>query len=325
MRSIFKTILCLMLACFMVGACFIGCEKADEGDADKPADPPADPDGGKDDAGGGADDGEGEEEEVDKWDEDTPRRSKTYEFLFIGNSYTGNAGGVHTKFSEMATSADYRLNVDSVIQGARNLEEHFANSKAAEGERVDEKLNSKSYDYVIIQEQSHRPITNFESFYRGAKALVEKVRFNGATPILYCTWARHTLSPEYENDITNFPGSGELIVNNEVMTYKLAAAYAAVGAALDVEVVYVGFAFQDIHNNTDIEIYNTKDYYHQNTKGAYLSALTLCCDIFNIKAEEITYDMELSADELAKFKAAADKAAFDAPEIPAEYTVTIPE
>lgn len=318
MKTSIKRILCLILSCLLLSACFIGCEK-DDTTPDLPADPPANTDDGDKDTSEEGDD----EETVDKWDEESPKKIGEYDVLFIGNSYTQNAGGVHTKFLEMATSAGYmNLYIDSVLQGAKNLEEHFANDNASEGVRVNKKLAAKQYDYVVIQEQSHRAITDPESFYRGVRALVEKVRENGATPILYCTWARHTLSPQYKDDIPNFPGSGALIVNNDVMTYKLAAAYEFIGAELDVEVVHVGFAFHDIHNNTDIEIYNTNDYYHQNTKGAYLSALTLFCDIFNVKAEEVTYDMELSADELAKFKAAANKAAFDAPEIPAEYVIT---
>ena len=78
----------------------------------------------------------------------------------------------------------------------------------------------------------------------------------------------------------------------------------------------------DIYNNTDITIYIGDANTHQNKTGAYLSALTLFCDIFNVNVEEVTYEISIPANQIAKLKAAAGKAAFDPPTIPEEYKTT---
>ena len=293
-----KKLLCLTIVCMMSLTCLVACDipfldKKTEEDNDNNQ----------------IDDGE----EINKWDEDAPRKTKTYDMLFIGNSYTKNGNAVvYEELKSMAESAGYTVTVDTVIKGACNLE-RFSDAKDEYGEKVDNKLWSKHYDYVVIQEQSHRPITNPESFYKGVRELVKKIRANGATPILYCTWGR-------DNDSTDLEKYG--LVSNEVMTYNLAAAYTAIAEELDVEVVYVGFAHYDIYNNTDIGLYIGDANSHQNKTGAYLSALTLFCDIFNTKAEEVTYEIALDADQIAKLKEAAEKAAFDPPAIPEEYKTT---
>lgn len=307
--KLFKKILCLTLVCLMATCCFTSCDWLPFfNDDEKPDDNHAD------DQNNNTDDatGDNSQEEENKWDVDSPRKSKTYEMLFIGNSYTANGGGVHKKLKEMAATTGYNVNLDYVIKGAHNLEA-FANPKDEYGKQVETKLAVGMYDYVVIQEQSHRPITDPESFYKGVRELVAKIRDNGATPILYCTWGRDNAS----SDIEKFG-----LISNEAMTYNLAAAYTAIAEELDVEVVYVGFAFYDIYNNTDINIYAGDANSHQNTTGAFLSALTLFCDIFNVKAEEVTYTMDLSEDVLAKLKAAANAAAFDPPAIPEEYHTT---
>ena len=308
--KLFKKFLCMTLACLMVTCCFTSCDWLPFfGDDKKPDDNNAnDQNNSTGDATG-----DGSQEEENKWDEDSPRKSKTYEVLFIGNSYTKNGEAiVYNEFKSMAESAGYTVNVDYVVKGAYNLEA-FANINDEYGKKVDDKLWAKKYDYVILQEQSHRAITNPASFYKGVRELVEKIRYCGAEPILYCTWGR-------EHDSTDIEKFG--LISNEAMTYNLAAAYTAIAEELDVEVVYVGFAHYDIYNNTDITIYIGDANTHQNKTGAYLSALTLFCDIFNVNVEEVTYEISIPANQIAKLKAAAGKAAFDPPTIPEEYKTT---
>ena len=105
-------------------------------------------------------------------DTEEPMKDKTYDILFIGNSYTYYNSTVPTEFKNIAASAGYTVNVDSVTKGGYTLLK-FADSQDNMGAQVHEKLSTKKYDFVFIQEQSHTPVTNRENFYAGARALVQ--------------------------------------------------------------------------------------------------------------------------------------------------------
>lgn len=50
-------------------------------------------------------------------------------------------------------------------------------------------LENEKWDYVILQEMSNGPITSRESFLNNTALLCERIRANGAVPVLYATWA----------------------------------------------------------------------------------------------------------------------------------------
>jgi lysophospholipase L1-like esterase len=57
------------------------------------------------------------------------------------------------------------------------------------GARTLKALTEESWDYVVLQEMSNGPITTPKSFFASVAALCQKIRANGATPVLYATWA----------------------------------------------------------------------------------------------------------------------------------------
>ena len=50
-------------------------------------------------------------------------------------------------------------------------------------------LENEKWDYVILQEMSNGPITSRDSFLKNVSLLCDQIRANGATPVLYATWA----------------------------------------------------------------------------------------------------------------------------------------
>ena len=235
-------------------------------------------------------------------------KSKEYSVLFIGNSYTIH-NSLHTLFKNVASSAGYKVNTTAVLKSSWYLAYH-ADENDVNGKLVDAALKANKYDFVVMQEQSTCPVLNPGKFYDGARALVAKVRANGATPIFYETWGRKTghkvLS---ENGLTN-----------ETMTWKLAAAYNAIGKELDVDVAYAGLAFYDVYTNNakDVDLYNA-DLTHPSYSGSFLVALTLFSEIFGESPDAVSFKGSLNDDVIAILKAAAKKAVFDTPAIPAEY------
>jgi len=236
-------------------------------------------------------------------------KSRAYRILFIGNSYTYYNTMPENIFANIAKSAGYTVTVMSITEGGHYLKEH-ANPNDTQGALVESRLENTKWDYVVLQEQSTCAIDDPASFYSGVRKLVEKIKANGATTILYETWGRKK-GHEYLS---------EKLMTNEVMTWKLAAGYEAIGKELGIDVAYAGLAFRDVyskHSDT-IELYHN-DKTHPSALGSHLAALTLFAEIFGSDLSDVTYsntEYDKYADIL---KEAARKAVFETPEIPAEY------
>lgn len=242
-------------------------------------------------------------------------KDRTYSILFIGNSYTKRNNMPTEIFAPMAKAAGYDVEVTAILNGGHKLLE-FADPNDTFGAQVAEDLSPKNYgkfDYVVIQEQSLRPVTDAGKFYDGARALVEMIRAIGATPVLYSHWGRKTGSPDLI----------DLQLTNESMTWRLAAASEAIGNELHMPVAYVGLAFFDIYTNEpEIELYD-EDLYHPVYNGSYLAAATIFAKIFGVDPTAVYYPGNLAdTTAIVALLVAAKNAVFNTPEIPAEYKTT---
>ena len=241
-------------------------------------------------------------------EEEKEETKMNYSILFIGNSYTYYNDMPTAIFEKMATAAGYTVAVTAITKGAWTLEK-FADPKDEYGAKVEAALSGeKKYDIVILQEQSLRPAINSEKFDAAVENLAERIRKTGASPMLYATWGRHSVSPDLEKQG----------LTNETMTYKLAAAYAAIGEKLDIPVAHAGLAFFDIYTGeSGIDLYNP-DLSHPSYAGSYLAAATLYTKIFGKAPNAELFAGELSAADAAILCEAAKKAV-ENPQIPQEY------
>ncbi len=251
-----------------------------------------------------------EETETDADDSNPTQldKSKKYSFLFIGNSYTHYNDMPEQIFSRILKAAGYNASVTRVTKGGWYLIDS-ANPTDEVGAQVDNMLKVRDYDFVILQEQSTCPALLPGKFYTGVRRLAEKVIADGATPVLYGTWGRKTgHSVLSENGWTN-----------ESMTWKIAAAYAAIGKELNIRVAQTGFAFYDVYkNNKSIDIYHT-DLTHPSPAGSYLAAMTVFAEITGIDPTTVNYNADLKAEDAVILKEAAKNAVFAPPAIPLEY------
>ncbi len=236
-------------------------------------------------------------------------KSKHYNILFIGNSYTYYNDLPEVLFSSAAESLGYDVTATRVTKGGWYLFDS-ANADDAVGAQVEAALSESKYDFVVLQEQSTCSILNPGKFYDGVRKLIKKARSNGATPVLYGTWSRKN-------------GSDTLIQNgwtNESMTYMIAAAYEAIASELGIEVAHAGLAFRDIDSSEEngIELY-FEDLAHPSYSGSYLAAITILAKIFKTDPRAITFNGGLDASEADLLKKAAYRAAFETPMIPDKY------
>lgn len=102
--------------------------------------------------------------------------------LFLGNSFT--------YFHDLPKIVSQMLSceVESHTRGGAKLAEQL-NPETEMGAKTLKALKEERWDYVVMQEQSFAPIGNFEAFLKSVKALSSLIKENGATPVLYATWA----------------------------------------------------------------------------------------------------------------------------------------
>ncbi|MBE6565193.1 MAG: SGNH/GDSL hydrolase family protein [Ruminococcaceae bacterium] len=231
-----------------------------------------------------------------------------YNILFVGNSYT-YFNEMPSVFLRLCQQNGYgKVHVNSVTNGGWTLLQHASPADLC-GKKIVAELEKGIYDYVILQEQSTRPVIDTALFYDGARAMVEKIRAAGAEPIFYQTWGRkegHSFLKEYKE-------------TNESMTWKLAAAYHAIGEELSVPVAPVGYAFFDVHTakGDTINLYDP-DLTHPSKNGSYLAALTIMTKLFG--ADPTTFTVRGLEDDVVKtLTEAAKKAVLETPELPDEY------
>ena len=226
---------------------------------------------------------------------------KKYSILFIGNSYTyynDMPCGIFQKFAE---SAGLCVEVKTITKGGWTLEK-FSDPSDEHGKRATDALLSAKYgeyDFIILQEQSHQPVTNPEAFHTAAKKLISMVKNIGATPLLYSTWGRKSGSPTLE----------EYNLTNESMTIGLAKAYQSIANECNIDVAHTGLAFFDIYTakDNDIELYNP-DASHPSYAGSYLAAAVLFGKVFGISPKEISFRGELPPADAVLLCSAADRA-----------------
>ena len=239
-------------------------------------------------------------------------KDQSYSILFIGNSYTKRNNMSTEIFKPMAEKAGYTVEVKAILNGGHTLQA-FADDQDPFGSQVAAELaKAGKYDFVVLQEQSLRPITDTGRFYDGARALCAKIRAAGATPVFFSTWGRKTGSDDLP----------ALNLTNETMTWKLAAAYQAIASEMRSPVANVGFAFFDVYTNQQsIELYDS-DFYHPVYTGSYLAAATLFARIFGTDPTAVDYNGNLSADKAQILREAAKEAVFNPPTVPEEFRLS---
>lgn len=181
---------------------------------------------------------------------DEPIEEKTEtKILFVGNSFTYYNSGVDfnlQKIIEADTIKDEMTYIiNSVTEGSYTLEAHWNDIKSTD------KIVSDNWDYVVLQEQSTRPINNIDLFYQYARLLNTLIINRDSKTVFYMTWARK----DQPQDIS-----------------ALDAAYSVICEELNAELAPVGRAFEYVINTYPEIALHIDDNKHPTPAGTYLSA-----------------------------------------------------
>jgi hypothetical protein len=170
----------------------------------------------------------------------------TTRVLFIGNSYTFYNRGIDRQLKGLAPAMRTKL----IAEGGYTLEAHWRAGKALQS------IQQGGWDYVVLQEQSQRPVLSQPQFMEFAVKFEAEIQQSGAQTVLLMTWE----SPES--------------IPRGVTTANLAAAYNLAGAKLGAKVAPAGLAFaRALRERPDLSLYSPDG--HPTMYGTYLAACAL--------------------------------------------------
>ncbi len=175
---------------------------------------------------------------------EAPRKLR---ILFIGNSYI-YANNLPVLLARLAEAAAGRTAIEThqVSEGGWTLERHWEDGEALQ------RIREGRWDYVVLQEQSQRPIRNREVMQVYARLLDVVIRKAGGRTVFYLTWARRD-RPEDQAALTD--------------------AYLTIARELNAWVAPVGIAWQTaLRDDPSLRLHND-DNSHPNPMGSYLAAL----------------------------------------------------
>ena len=183
--------------------------------------------------------------------------------LMLGNSFT-TANGMPNILAAL-TGAE----VVCHARGGARLSEH-RNPNAKLGERTQAALAHEKWNYVVLQEMSHGPITAPKSFFSSVEHLCGQIREQGAVPVLYATWA-------YQKNGAKLLAKGW---DYDEMARELSEAYHKAARENHALIADVGQRFYERSQTQDLY---AADGVHPNERGSRLAATTIAAAIEEYK------------------------------------------
>lgn len=212
--------------------------------------------------------------------------------LFIGNSYT-YYNSLPVLFKKVANAAGAKVEVASVTAGSRRFSE-WSNPTNVYGTRVEAALTATNdYDIVVLQERSVSPLSEYDAFSAGAKALATRISQTqkNCKIYLYQTWGNPSSQGNYGGSIPE-------------MESRLRTAYKTVATEIGATVSYVGKAFTYVYETYNLATLGTQSPYwlyqsdntHPTYLGSYLAACVHTATILGIDPRTTVYNGEFDAE-----------------------------
>jgi hypothetical protein len=212
----------------------------------------------------------------------------------LGNSYT-SVNNLPALVRALAAAGGREVETDEYLPGGYMLEQH------ARDEKTLAKIRAKTWDFVVLQEQSLTPVLNRASMFKAARFLHEAISKQGAKCLFYLTWAREDIpqmqegadpetSPEYAKAMfaqIGFPNAkpDELrtlcLGRREGLMGGLNGAYYGVADELGDAVAPVGVAWKKSRTAEPGLVLYQADKSHPTPAGSYLAACVFYATIFD--------------------------------------------
>jgi len=209
--------------------------------------------------------------------------------LFLGNSYT-YVNDLPSTFDQLAASGGHPLHTQMVANGGETLMQHAASTDSNDA------IASLSWNFVVLQEQSETPATDYgrQEMATGAHALAVKAQGVGARTLLFMTPAHRDGSPD-----AGMP-------TYQSMQWAIDEGYVQVGRRLDLAIVPAGYAWFMLHQQHPEIVLWQDDGSHPTVAGTYLEACVFYDSIFHRASKGLAFADGLSRDEAQTVQSTAD-------------------
>lgn len=171
---------------------------------------------------------------------------KPLRVLFIGNSYT-YYNMLPEMLQQMGVAGKQKRHLEyrMIAPGSSTLESNWTNGLARKV------IAQGGWDYVVLQEQSQRPITDTNAMFRYARLFDQEIQKSGAKTVFYLTWSRKQ-APEKQALITQ--------------------SYASIAKELNAVTCPVGVAWEKVRRQNPGLVLYMADGSHPAPAGTYLAA-----------------------------------------------------
>jgi hypothetical protein len=212
--------------------------------------------------------------------------------LFIGNSFT-QVNDLPATFSALAAAGGHGVDAEMLTTGGATFAED------ATSVNTQTTIASKSWDFVVLQEQSQRPsVADFlqTQTIPAATTLVSEVRAAHSTPLFFETWAHKKGWPE--NGLATY----------QSMQDAIDKAYRQMGQQFGVAVAPVGEAWDTAQLQGVTGLWQS-DGVHPTVAGTYLAACVFYGSLFHQSPLGLGFSDGLSSDLVLRLQRIAGRAA----------------
>jgi len=217
--------------------------------------------------------------------------------LFIGNSYT-KSNDLPEQFAELARAGGHRVEVGMAAKGGWDLADHV------QSEETHAALDSKKWNFVVLQEQSWIPSVKQvreQEMYPAARELVREIKGLGATPVFFITWARRDGLPEAGMD------------DYESMQVQTNLGYKEIADELDALLAPVGPAWLTaVKGHPEVSLWQG-DGSHPSKQGTYFAACVFYATFFHESPKGLSYYADLSEENAKLIQAIVSDAVLNTP------------
>ncbi|MDM1045332.1 DUF4886 domain-containing protein [Myroides sp. 1354] len=219
---------------------------------------------------------------------------------FIGNSYT-SYNNLPALIKSAAQSTGDILTYEQTTPGGSSLQDHMYN------QTVTDKINSKAWDYVVLQEQSQRPA--LESSYTQPYAAILNDRIKNssscAKTLFYLTWGhKNGVARNCEQGLRQF-------CSYEAMDDAIYASYMEMATNNAAHVSPVGKVWRTIRQQYPTYELFDRDNYHPSPLGSMVAAYTFYTVIFKKDPTAITFNGSLTAEQARNIKRIVKEIVYD--------------
>ena len=182
--------------------------------------------------------------------------------LFIGNSFT-YYNDLPAMIAALAREGGHKFVYQSETPGGCTFEKHWKDGKALIA------INSRKWDFVVLQENSKRPFDAKDLMFEYGQKLNAEIIKQGGETLLYMTWAP--------------PDSDKQPV--------ITSAYQELAKELNAMVVPVGIVWNTaVHEHPEIGLF-AEDNHHPSPAGTYLAACVFYASIYGSSPEGLSVNV----------------------------------